>query len=155
MGKKYEGILLGKGLKVGLVISRFNEMFTGKLLEGARDALSRHGVNDEDIDTAWVPGAFEVPLIAFKLAQTKRYDAIVCLAAVVRGNTPHFQYISSEITKGIAKAGMDTGVPVIFGVITTDTLEQAIERSGTKAGNQGFDAAVSALAMANLMKAIG
>ena len=155
MGKQFEGMLLGKGLKFGLVVSRFNEFFTKKLLEGAQDALLRHGVSEEDVEVAWVPGSFEVPQIALKLAQTNRYDAVICLAAVIRGGTPHFEHIAAEITKGIAKAGMETGLPVIYGVITTDTLEQAIERSGTKAGNKGFEAAVTAIEMANLMKAIG
>ncbi len=155
MGKRFEGMLLGKGLKFGIVVSRFNEFFSTKLLEGAQDALLRHGVNEEDIEVAWVPGSFEVPLIAQKLAQTKRYDAIICLGAVVRGDTPHFEYIAAEVTKGIAKVGLDTGLPIIYGVITTDTLEQAIERSGAKAGNKGFTAAVSAIEMANLSKSIG
>jgi 6,7-dimethyl-8-ribityllumazine synthase len=155
MSKQYEGMLLGKGLKFGVVISRFNEFFSKKLLEGAQDALLRHGVSDEDIEIAWTPGSFEMPLIAQKLAQTKKYDAVICLGAVIRGGTPHFDYIAAEVTKGIAKVNMDTGVPVIYGVITTDTLEQAIERSGTKAGNKGFDAAVSAIEMANLVKSIG
>ncbi len=155
MGKNFEGMLLGKGLKFGLVVSRFNEFFAKKLLEGAQDALLRHGVNEEDIHVVWVPGSFEIPLIALKLAQTKKYDAIICLGAIIRGGTPHFEYIAAEVTKGIAKVGLDTGLPVIYGVITTDTLEQAIERSGTKAGNRGFDAAVSAIEMANLAKSIG
>ncbi len=155
MGKNFEGMLLGKGLKFGLVVSRFNEFFSKKLLEGAQDALLRHGVNEEDIEIAWTPGSFEIPLIAKKLAQTKRYDAVICLAAVVRGGTPHFEYIAAEITKGIAKVGLETGLPVIYGVITADTLEQAIERSGTKAGNKGFDAAMSAIEMANLVRGIG
>ncbi len=155
MSKQYEGTLLGKGLKFGVVISRFNEFFSKKLLEGAQDALLRHGVSEEDIEIAWTPGSFEMPLIAQKLAQTKKYDAVICLGAVIRGGTPHFDYIAAEVTKGIAKVNMDTGVPVIYGVITTDTLEQAIERSGTKAGNKGFDAAVSAIEMANLVKALG
>lgn len=155
MGKSFEGNLLGKGLRFGLVVSRFNEFFSKKLLEGAQDALLRHGVNEEDIEVAWVPGSFEIPQIALKLAQTKSYDAIVCLGAVIRGGTPHFDYIASEVTKGIAKVGLDTGLPVIYGVITTDTLEQAIERSGTKDGNKGFDAAVTAIEMANLMKSVG
>lgn len=155
MSKSFEGMLLGKGLKFGLVVSRFNEFFTQKLLEGAQDALLRHGVNEEDIDVAWVPGSFEIPLIALKLARTKRYDAVICLAAVIRGGTPHFEYIAAEVTKGIAKVGLETGLPVIYGVITTDTLEQAIERSGTKAGNKGFEAAVTAIEMVNLAKAIG
>jgi 6,7-dimethyl-8-ribityllumazine synthase len=155
MSKQYEGTLLGKGLKFGLVISRFNEFFSKKMLEGARDALLRHGVNDDDIEESWTPGSFEIPLIAQKMAQTKKYDAIICLGAVIRGGTPHFDYIAAEVTKGIAKVNLDTGVPVIYGVITTDTLEQAIERSGSKAGNKGFDAAVSAIEMANLVKSIG
>jgi len=155
MSKRFEGMLLGKGLKFGLVVSRFNEFFSKKLLEGAQDALLRHGVNEEDIEVAWVPGSFEIPLIALKLAQSKRYDAVICLAAVIRGGTPHFEYIAAEVTKGIAKAGLETGLPVIYGVITTDTLEQAIERSGTKAGNKGFEAAMSAIEMANLTKVIG
>ena len=154
MSRCFEGTLLGKGLKFGLVVSRFNELFTKKLLEGAQDALLRHGVNEEDIEVAWTPGSFEVPLIAQKLARTKKYDAIICLAAVIRGGTAHWEYIATEVTKGIAKVGLDTGLPVINGVITTDTLEQAIERSGTKAGNKGFDAALSAIEMANLVKGI-
>lgn len=155
MNKHFEGVLLGKGLKFGLVVSRFNEFITKKLLEGAEDALLRHGVNQEDIETAWVPGSFEIPLIAKKLAQTKRYDAVICLGAVVRGGTPHFEYIAAEVSKGIAKVSLDTGLPVIYGVIAADTLEQAIERAGTKMGNKGFDAAVTAIEMANLLKTIG
>jgi 6,7-dimethyl-8-ribityllumazine synthase len=155
MGKRFEGMLLGKGLKFGLVVSRFNEFFSQKLLDGAQNALLRHGVNEEDIEVAWTPGSFEIPLIAQKLAQMKKYDAVICLGAVIRGGTPHFDYIAAEVTKGIAKVNMDTGVPVIYGVITTDTLEQAIERSGTKAGNKGFEAAVSAIEMANLVKSLG
>jgi 6,7-dimethyl-8-ribityllumazine synthase len=154
MSKQYEGMLLGKGLKFGVVISRFNEFFSQKMLEGARDALLRHGVNEDDIEQAWTPGSFEIPLIAQKMAQTKKYDAVICLGAVIRGSTPHFDQIAAEVTKGIAKVNLDTGVPVIYGVITTDTLEQAIERSGSKAGNKGFDAAVSAIEMANLVKSI-
>ena len=155
MNKVFEGMLLGKGLKFGLVVSRFNEFVTKKLLEGAQDALLRHGVNQEDIEIAWVPGSFEIPLIAKKLAQTKRYDAVICLSAVVRGGTPHFDYIAAEVSKGIAKVGLETGLPVIYGVITADTLEQAIERAGTKMGNKGFEAAVSAIEMANLVRSIG
>lgn len=155
MNKPFEGMLLGKGLKFGVVISRFNEFITGKLLDGAQDALLRHGVSEDDIDIAWVPGSFEIPLIARKLAETKKYDAVICLSAVVRGGTPHFEYIAAEVTKGIAKVGLDTGLPVIYGVITADTLEQAIERAGTKQGNKGFDAAVTAIEMANLVKSIG
>jgi len=155
MSKLFEGALLGKGLKFGVVVSRFNEFITRKLLDGARDALLRHGVNEEDIDIAWVPGSFEIPLVAKNLAQTNRYDAVICLGAVVRGATPHFEYIASEVTKGIARVGLETGLPVSYGVITADTLEQAIERAGTKAGNRGFDAAVDAIEMANLLKNIG
>ena len=155
MSKRFEGMLLGKGLKFGLVVSRFNEFFTKKLLDGAQDALLRHGVNEEDIEVTWVPGSFEIPLITLKLARTKKYDAVICLAAVIRGGTPHFEYIAAEATKGIARVGLETGLPVINGVITTDTLEQAIERSGTKAGNKGAEAAVNAIEMANLIKSIG
>ena len=154
MSKLFEGMLLGEGLKFGLVLSRFNEFITKKLLEGARDALLRHGVAEEDIETAWVPGTFEVPLIAKKMAETKRYNVVICLGAVIRGGTPHFEYIAAEVTKGIAKVGLDTGLPVIFGIITADTLEQAIERAGTKEGNHGFKAAVAAIEMANLVKSI-
>ena len=155
MNKHFEGMLLGKGLKFGLVVSRFNEFFTKKLLEGAQDALLRHGVSQEDIEIAWVPGAFEIPLIAKKLAQTKRYNAVICLGAVVRGETPHFEYIAAQLAKDISRVGLDTGLPVIYGVITADTLEQAIERAGTKQGNKGFEAAVSAIEMANLLTSIG
>ena len=155
MDKCFEGMLLGKGLRFGLVASRFNEFITKRLLDGARDALLRHGVNDGDIEIAWVPGSFEIPLIAKKLADTKRYEAVICLGAAIRGDTPHFEYVAAEVSKGIAKVGIETGVPVIYGVITADTLEQAIERAGTKAGNRGFDAALSAIEMANLIKSIG
>ncbi|MDO9066130.1 MAG: 6,7-dimethyl-8-ribityllumazine synthase [Chloroflexota bacterium] len=155
MSQQHEGMLLGKGLKFGLVVSRFNEFITKKLLEGAQDALLRHDVSKEDIDITWVPGAFEIPLIAKKLAQTKKYHAVICLGAVIRGGTPHFDYIASEVTKGIAMVGLETGLPVIFGIITADTLEQAIERAGTKAGNKGFEAAMSAIEMANLVRNIG
>lgn len=154
MGKNFEGQLVGKGLKFGLVVSRFNDFITSKLLEGAQDALLRHGVRQEDIDIARVPGAFEIPLIAQRLAQTKKYDAIVCLGAVIRGGTPHFEYVAAEVSKGIAKVGLDTGLPVTFGVLTTDTIEQAIERAGTKQGNKGFEAAVDAIEMASLLKGI-
>jgi len=154
MGKLFEGLLLGKGLKFGVVISRFNEFITKKLLDGAQDALLRHGVNEEDIDVAWVPGSFEIPLVAKSLAQSKRYDAVICLGAVIRGATPHFEYIAAEVTKGIAKVGLETGLPISYGIITADTLEQAIERAGTKAGNKGFDAAVDAIEMANLLRNI-
>jgi len=155
MGKLYEGVLLGKGLKFALVVSRFNEFITGKLLEGAQDALLRHGVGEEDIEVAWVPGSFEIPLAAKKLAQTKRYDAVICLGAVIRGGTPHHEYIAAEVTKGIAKVSLDADLPVVYGVITTENLEQAIERAGTKVGNKGFDAAVEAIEMVNLLRSIG
>ncbi len=154
VAKRYVGKLLGEGLKFGVVVSRFNDFITGKLLEGAQDALSRHGVNEEDIDIAWAPGSFEIPLVAKKMAESGRYDAVICLGAVIRGGTPHFDYIASEVSKGIAKVGLDTGLPVILGVITADTLEQAIERAGTKSGNDGSQAAVHAIEMANLGKAI-
>ncbi len=152
MSKRYEGTLLGKGLKFGVVASRFNEFITQKLLAGAQDALLRHGVAENDIEVAWVPGSFEIPLIANKMAQSRKYDAVICLGTVIRGSTPHFEYIASEASKGIARIGLDTGVPVLFGIITADTIEQAIERAGTKMGNKGFDAAVDAIEMANLVK---
>ena len=155
MSKSYEGSLLGKGLKFGLIVSRFNEFFTRKLLEGAQDALLRHGVNEADIEVAWVPGSFEIPLVAQKMAQSKTYDAVICMAAVIRGGTPHWEYIAAEATKGIAHVSLETGVPVINSIITTETLEQAIERAGSKAGNKGFDAAVSAIETANLLKSMG
>lgn len=155
MAKHYEGALLGKGLKFGLVVSRFNEFFTRKLLEGAQDALLRHGVAEEDIEVAWTPGSFEIPLIAQKMAQSKKYDAVICLAAVIRGGTPHWEYIAGEATKGIARVSTETGVPVVNAIMTTETLEQAVERAGTKEGNKGFDAAVSAIEMANLLRAMG
>jgi len=154
MAKVFEGNLKGDGLKFAIVISRFNEFIGGKLLEGAKDALVRHGVGIEDVDVAWTPGAFEIPLIALKMAQTRRYDGIICLGAVIRGGTPHFEYVASELNKGIAQVILMTGLPVSNGVITADTLEQAIERAGTKMGNKGFDAAVSAVEMANLMKIV-
>lgn len=155
MSELFEGKLLGKGLRFGLVVSRFNDFFSQKLLEGAKDALIRHGVAEADIDVAWVPGSFEIPLIALKLAKSKKYDAIVCLGAVIRGATPHFDYVAAEVSKGIARIALETGIPVMNGVITTENLEQAIERSGTKAGNKGFEAAVGAIEMANLLKSLG
>ncbi|MBI4294809.1 MAG: 6,7-dimethyl-8-ribityllumazine synthase [Chloroflexi bacterium] len=155
MSKQYQGTLIGRGLKFGVVVSRFNDFITSRLLAGAQDALQRHGVSPDDIDTAWTPGAFEEPLVAKKLAQTDRYAAIICLAAVIRGDTPHFDYLAAEVSKGIASVALETGVPVVYGVITADTLEQAIERAGTKAGNKGFEAAVSAIEMANLLKEMG
>ncbi|MBF8436802.1 6,7-dimethyl-8-ribityllumazine synthase [Halanaerobiaceae bacterium Z-7014] len=151
MSKVYEGKLLGEGLKVGIVIARFNEFISSKLLSGAKDALIRHGVEAEDIDIAWVPGAFEIPLTAKKMAASDKYDGVICLGAVIRGATPHFDYVCAEVSKGIATVGLDTEKPVMFGVITTDTIEQAIERAGTKAGNKGFEAAVGMLEMANLL----
>jgi 6,7-dimethyl-8-ribityllumazine synthase len=155
MNKCFEGMLLGKGLRFGLVVSRFNEFISKKLLDGAQDALARHGVNDEDIDVTWTPGSLEIPLVALKMAQTKRYDAIICLGVVIRGGTPHFDYVATELSKGIARIALDTGLPVIHGVITADTLEQAIERAGAKMGNKGFTAASSAIEMANLLKSLG
>lgn len=154
MPKLFEGNLLGKGLKFGIVIARFNEFITNRLLGGALDALSRHGVEDQDIEVAWVPGAFEIPLAALKMASAKKFDAVICLGAVIRGATPHFDYVASEVAKGVAKVGLDTGLPVIFGVITADNIEQAIERAGTKAGNKGWDAASSAIEMANLFRGL-
>ncbi|MFA5055802.1 MAG: 6,7-dimethyl-8-ribityllumazine synthase [Dehalococcoidia bacterium] len=154
MNKKYEGNLVGAGLKFGLVVSRFNEFITGKLLEGAEDALARHGVKPADIDVIWAPGAFEIPLVAKKTAEKGKYSAVICLGAVIRGGTPHFDYIAAEVTKGVAQVGLETGVPVIYGVITADTLEQAIERAGTKMGNAGFNAATSAIEMANLLQSL-
>lgn len=152
MKRVLEGNLVGTGLRIGIVVSRFNEFITSKLLSGAEDALKRHGVNEEDVTVAWVPGAFEIPPVAKKLAVSGEFDAVITLGTVIRGATPHFDYVSNEVSKGVAAAGMDSGVPVIFGVLTTDTIEQAIERAGTKAGNKGWDAAVSALEMANLYK---
>ncbi|ABY93697.1 MULTISPECIES: 6,7-dimethyl-8-ribityllumazine synthase [Thermoanaerobacter] len=152
--KIYEGKLIAEGKKFGIVVSRFNEFITNKLLEGALDALKRHGALNEDIEIAWVPGAFEIPLIAKKMAESKRYDAVIALGAVIRGETPHFDYVANEVSKGIAKISLDTEVPVIFGVLTTDTIEQAIVRAGTKGGNKGFEAAVTAIEMANLMEEI-
>ena len=154
MGKQYEGNLIGEGLKFGLVVSRFNEFITAKLLEGAKDALSRHGVKEENTEIAWTPGAFEIPLVAKKMALSGRYNAVICLGAVIRGGTPHFDYIAAEVSKGIASVGLEVGMPITFGVITSDTLEQAIERAGTKMGNAGFNAAVNAIEMANLLKSL-
>jgi 6,7-dimethyl-8-ribityllumazine synthase len=155
MGRSFEGTLLGKGLKFGVVVSRFNDFITKRLLEGAQDALLRHGVSSEDIDIAWVPGSFEIPLVAKKLAETRKYNAIICLAAVIRGGTPHFEYVASQITRDTSRVGLDTGLPVVFGVITADTLEEAIERAGTKMGNKGFEAALTGIEAANLLKGLG
>jgi len=154
MSKQYEGNLVGEGLKFALVVSRFNEFITSKLVDGTKDALSRHGVSEEDVDIAWAPGSFEIPLVAKKLAQTGKYNAVICLGAVIRGGTPHFDYIAAEVSKGIASVGLEVGIPITFGVITADTLEQAIERAGTKMGNAGFNAAVNAIEMANLLKTL-
>ena len=154
MGNIMEGKLAAQGAGFGIVVGRFNELISGKLLEGALDCLKRHGADEKKIDIAWVPGSFEIPLTAKKLARTGKYDAVICLGAVIRGGTPHFDFIASEAAKGVAQAGMETEVPVIFGVITTDTIEQAIERAGTKAGNKGWDAALSAIEMVNLFKKI-
>ncbi len=154
MAKHYEGILIGKGLKFAVVVSRFNELITTKLLEGAKDALLRHGVNESDIDIVWAPGCLEIPIISKKLALSNKYDGIVCLGAVIRGGTPHSEYVASEVNRGIGKVSLDTGLPLIQGIITADTLEQAIQRAGAKEGNKGFAAAVSAIEMANLLKAI-
>jgi len=154
LSKRYEGTLLGEGLRFGVVISRFNEFITARLLEGAEDALLRHGVKESDIEVAWTPGSFEIPLVAKKMAQSGEYAAVICLGAVIRGGTPHFDYIANEVSKGIAAVGLETGMPVIYGVVTADTLEQAIERAGTKMGNAGFQAAMSAIEMANLIQAV-
>ncbi|WP_339211631.1 6,7-dimethyl-8-ribityllumazine synthase [Aeribacillus sp. FSL K6-8210] len=151
---KIEGHLVGKDLKIGIVVSRFNEFITSKLLSGAIDALIRHGVSESDIDVAWVPGAFEIPLVSKKLAESKKYDAVIALGTVIRGSTTHYDYVCNEAAKGIANASLQTGVPVIFGVVTTENIEQAIERAGTKAGNKGWDAALSAIEMANLIKSL-
>jgi 6,7-dimethyl-8-ribityllumazine synthase len=155
MDKQFEGKLLGEGLRFGVVVSRFNEFITQKLLQGARDALLRHGVGEADIEVAWVPGSFEIPLAAKKLAESQKYDAVICLGAVIRGGTPHFDYVAAEVSKGIAKVGLDAGLPVVFGIITAETIEQAIERAGTKMGNRGFEAAEHAIEMANLLKSLG
>jgi 6,7-dimethyl-8-ribityllumazine synthase len=152
--KQIEGYLSAKGFRFGLIVSRFNEFISSKLLTGALDALRRHDAADEDIEIAWVPGSFEIPLAAKKMVKSGRYDAVICLGAVIRGDTPHFDYVASEVAKGIALVGLETELPVIFGVITSDTLEQAIERAGNKAGNKGWDAALSAIEMANLIPKI-
>jgi 6,7-dimethyl-8-ribityllumazine synthase len=152
MSNVFEGHLVGTGLKVGIVVGRFNEFITSKLLGGAQDALKRHGVDVEDVDIAWVPGAFEIPLIAKKMADSKKYDAVITLGTVIRGSTPHFDYVCNEAAKGVSSVSLQSGIPVIFGVLTTDTIEQAIERAGTKAGNKGWEAAASAIEMANLSR---
>jgi 6,7-dimethyl-8-ribityllumazine synthase len=150
--KVYEGKLVSEGMKVAIVAARFNEIITNKLIGGAEDTLLRHGVKDDDIDLMWVPGAFEIPLIAKKAADSGKYDAVICLGAVIRGNTPHFEYVSAEVSKGVALASLESGVPVLFGVLTTENIEQAIERAGSKAGNKGSDCAASAIEMVNLIR---
>ena len=155
MGKQFEAQLIGTGLKVGIVVGRFNEFIVNKLLDGALDGLKRHGVDEADIDVAWVPGAFELPLVAKKLVDTGKYDAVITLGTVIRGATTHYDYVCNEAAKGIAKVSLDSGVPVVFGLVTTENIEQAIERAGTKAGNKGYDSAMSAIEMANLSKLIG
>jgi len=155
MAKTFEGKLIAKGLKFGMVLSRFNNFIAERLLEGALDALKRSGAEEEDCAVARVPGAFEIPLAAKKMVKSGRYDAIICLGCVIRGATPHFEYIATEVTKGIAHLSLENEIPISFGVLITDTIEQAIERAGTKVGNKGFDAAMSAIEMANLMKEIG
>jgi 6,7-dimethyl-8-ribityllumazine synthase len=152
MSNFYEGNLVGSGLKIGIVVGRFNEFITSKLLSGAQDALKRHGVSDSDVDIAWVPGAFEIPLIAQKMANSKKYDAVITLGTVIRGSTPHFDYVCNEVAKGVSKINLESGIPVSFGVLTTESIEQAIERAGTKAGNKGWDVAMGAIEMANLCR---
>ncbi|MDO5518466.1 MAG: 6,7-dimethyl-8-ribityllumazine synthase [Clostridium sp.] len=149
---KFEGKLVAEGLRVGIIVGRFNEFIGGKLLDGALDGLKRHGVKDGDIDVAWVPGAFEIPLIAKKMAKNDRYDAVICLGAVIKGSTSHYDYVCSEVSKGIASVSLETEKPVLFGVLTTNNIEQAIERAGSKAGNKGYECAVSAIEMANLIR---
>jgi len=150
----YEGKLVGRDLKFAIVVSRFNEFISKNLLSGAIDSLKRHEVADENMDVAWVPGSFEIPLVAGKMASSGKYDAVVCLGAVIRGNTPHFDYVAAEVSKGIARVGLDSGLPVAFGIITADTLEQAVDRAGAKAGNKGWQAALTAIEMANLVSSL-
>lgn len=152
--KTLEGKLVSKGIKVGIVAARFNEFITSKLIGGAMDGLIRHDVRDEDVEVAWVPGAFEIPLIASKMAKSGKYDALICLGAVIRGSTSHYDYVCNEVSKGVAHVGLAAGIPVLFGVITTENIEQAIARAGSKAGNKGYDCALSAIEMVNLMKQI-
>ena len=152
MTKNYEGHLIGTGLRIGMVVGRFNEFITSKLVSGAKDALIRHGVEEQDIEMMWVPGAFEIPLAAKKMAKSNRYDAVITLGAVIRGATPHFDYVSSEVAKGVANVSLQAEIPVVFGVLTTDSIEQAIERAGTKAGNKGWEAGLVAIEMANVLK---
>ncbi|OGX34976.1 MAG: 6,7-dimethyl-8-ribityllumazine synthase [Omnitrophica WOR_2 bacterium RIFCSPLOWO2_12_FULL_51_24] len=154
MVKTVEGQLIAKGKKFAIVVSRFNDFISKRLLEGAIDTLMRHGAKEGEIESVWVPGAFEIPVVANKLARSKKFDAVICIGAVIKGSTPHFEYVASEAAKGVAKVSLDTGIPVIFGVITAENLEQAIERAGTKDGNKGRDAAISAIEMANLLENI-
>lgn len=150
--KIYSGKFVGKGAKIGIVVSRFNEFISSKLLEGALDCLKRHDIKDDDIEVAWVPGAFEIPLIASKMAKSKKYDAIICLGSVIRGTTSHYDYVCAEVSKGVASVSLQSNLPVIFGVLTTDNIEQAVERAGTKSGNKGFDAALTAIEMVNVCR---
>lgn len=152
--KEYSGNLVGEGIKVGVIVTRFNEFITSKLLDGALDGLKRHSVKEEDIHIAWVPGAFEIPLIAAKMAKSNKYDAVICLGAVIRGATSHYDYVCNEVSKGIANVSLNSDIPILFGVITTENIEQAIERAGTKSGNKGFDCAMSAIEMVNLINEI-
>ena len=153
--RTFEGQLDAKGLKFAIVIARFNEFISGKLLSGCLDGLKRHGADEAKIDLVWAPGSFEIPLLAKKLANSSKYNAVICLGAVIRGATPHFDYVAAEVSKGVAAASMDSGIPVIYGVLTTDNIEQAIERAGTKGGNKGFDAALAAIEMANVISQLG
>ncbi len=151
---KFEGKLVASNIKIGIVVSRFNDFITNKLLDGALDGLTRHGVAESDVDVAYVPGAFEIPLVASKLAKSKKYDAIICLGAVIRGSTTHYDYVCNEVSKGVAQVSLSEGLPVIFGVLTTENIEQAIERAGTKSGNKGYDCALSAIETVNLLRAV-
>jgi len=152
--KKFEGKLVNDNIRVGIVAARFNEFITSKLLSGTLDALKRHDVNSDSVDIAWVPGAFEIPLVASKMAKTERYDAIICLGTIIRGGTSHYDYVCNEVTKGVAAVSLEEGLPVLFGVLTTENIEQAIERAGSKVGNKGYECAISAIEMVNLLRAI-
>lgn len=152
--KTFEGKVVARGIKVAIVAARFNEFITSKLVSGAMDGLRRHDVNEDDVSVAWVPGAFEIPLVASKLAKSGKYDAVICLGAVIRGSTSHYDYVCSEVSKGIAAVSLETGVPVMFGILTTENIEQAVERAGTKAGNKGYDCALGAIEMVNLLREI-
>jgi 6,7-dimethyl-8-ribityllumazine synthase len=154
MATTYEGHLVATGLKVAIVVSRFNEFISTRLVDGAMDALKRHDADMDNVDTAWVPGSFEIPLVAARLADSGRYDAIICLGAIIRGSTPHFDYVASEVTKGIARVTLDKGIPASFGIITADTIEQAVDRAGAKQGNKGWQAALTAVEMANLLRGL-